>query len=64
MEGDDFSELNVSEKGIHPPPFAQRDHDLPHLRGICFIDDHEILVQGLPLQFSAKQLVPQKSRAL
>ena len=36
---------------------------LPHLSGICFIDDHESLVAGFPLRFSAKQLVPQKSRA-
>ena len=27
------------------------------LGSICSIDDHEILVQGLPLRFSAKQLV-------
>ena len=31
---------------------------LSHFSGICFIDDHEILVRGLPLRFSAKQLVP------
>ena len=37
---------------------------LSDLSGICFIDDHEILVVGLPLRFNAKQLVPQKSRAL
>ena len=34
----------------------------PHLSGICFIDNREILVQGLPLRFRAKQLVPKKSR--
>ena len=37
---------------------------LPHLRVICFIDDHEILDPGLPPRFSAKQLVPHNSRAL
>ena len=37
---------------------------LPHLSGICFIDDREILVQGLLLRCRVKQLVPQKSRAL
>ena len=36
----------------------------PNLSGMCFIDDREILVQGLPLRCRANQLVPQKSRAL
>ena len=33
---------------------------LPHSSGICFIDDREILLQGLPLRCSVKQLVPKK----
>ena len=37
---------------------------LSHLSGICFIDDHEIIVRGLPLRFSAQQLVPNESQAL
>ena len=37
---------------------------LPHLSDICFIDNHEILLQGLPLRFSTKQLVQKKSWAL
>ena len=64
LEGDHSPQMNVSTKRNRPPPFVQRDNGLPHLSSICFIDDHEISVADLRLRFNAKQLVPEKSRAL
>ena len=37
---------------------------LSNLSSICFIDKHEILVPGLPLRFSTKQLVPKKKSSV
>ena len=52
------------DKTLSETRFLTRVTRLPHLSGICLIDDYEILVPGLPPRFSARQLIPKKSRAL